>query len=340
MLKKIFVLVCCLCFFMVLGGNLNAQAEMFTELKEVDKKLSDLTEEECRLFLSESKIEIPSFLSKSINVKELIRTIENNPSIVFTVNHTVVYNFLENVKSIVNKYHGIKSSAIIGNSKSPLVYSNLYSWDPNTMPYYNCYAYALGRTSACDPGDFSSYNYGSNHSIDKVANGVKSDLTTGLGYRCVKIQTTRPNSSTGWNRVIAVRKDLSGDLNGFNDYHFARMFSSVWRHKPGLSAVLTFKSAPNNSTIWTNEAYASGIYYSPTITYESNIRYILYKANHGSTTYVWTGTHYHSGDKHFYLYAYQCNDCGAYVSTVWTSLPCNGSPCITPWRVHDQYFEY
>ncbi len=31
-------------------------------------------------------------------------------------------------------------------TESPLIYSTSVSWDYDTMNYYNCYAYAIGRT--------------------------------------------------------------------------------------------------------------------------------------------------------------------------------------------------
>lgn len=36
---------------------------------------------------------------------------------------------------------------------------------------------------------------------------IKDDLTGDLGYNCVKVQSNRPTSTSGWTNVIAVRKD-------------------------------------------------------------------------------------------------------------------------------------
>ena len=105
---------------------------------------------------------------------------------------------------------------------------------------------------------------------------IKEDLKGNLKYNCVKIQSSRPSSASGWTNAIAVRKDTTGDLYGFNDYHFAKLSSGNWYHKPGLTAVLKFNTAPSNSFIWTNEAF-DGEYWPPTISYESNIMYLLYK---------------------------------------------------------------
>ncbi len=199
------------------------------------------------------------------------------------------------------------------------------------MPYYNCYAYAIGRSSACNPGDFSGQSYNHMADISTVANVVKDDLKGQLGYNCVKKQTSTPSSTSGWTNVIAVRKDTTLDV-GFNDYHFAKLSSSNWYHKPGGTAVLKFNNAPSNTVDWTNEAY-DGTYHAPSIWYDSSIVYLLYKASHGTTVYTWTGNHYHSGTRHYYEYGYKCPDCGDFVSTTWTSLPCSGPLCNTPWSV-------
>ena len=49
------------------------------------------------------------------------------------------------------------------------------------MPNYNCYAYAIGRTSDCQPGDFSNQSYNHSSNIDAVATMIKDDLTGDLG---------------------------------------------------------------------------------------------------------------------------------------------------------------
>lgn len=214
-----------------------------------------------------------------------------------------------------------------------LDYSIVHEWDPATMEEYNCYAYVLGRTTWCLVGDFSTETYDDSKGIAELALVVKADLKGSLGYQCVKIQTDCPSSTTGWSNVIAVRKDTTYDVYSpgegrrVNDYHFAKLTSSGWYHKPGGTAVLKFNEAPSNSRDWTNEQFDGVRYLTPSVSYDSELRFMLYKPEHGATTYTWTGQHYHAKTKHYYLYGYWCDDCCAYASTDWVIRNCSGPPC-------------
>ncbi len=218
--------------------------------------------------------------------------------------------------------------------------STVYAWDPATMPNYNCYAFAIGRTErARQPGEFSGGSYNHLGSIADLAEVIDADLNGDLGYACARIQVNCPDSIGIWENVIAIRKDETLDdvidNARWNDYHVAKLTSVGWLHKPGGTAVLKFNQAPSNNVNWINEGSAYGIYYEPTITYESEIRFILYKTAHGSASIAeWTGQHYHSGTSHFYLYEIGCSDCyESFGSTTWVERPCNGN-CVLPWSVN------
>lgn len=292
-------------------------------------KLSRMSEEERAKFLSSMNIIIPEEL-KDIDIQAMITMLEENPDVPCAViSYTKVAELFEDVRAAVKKYYGIQDNAVFqsASTRYTLQYSTFYLWN-TSMNNYNCYAYALSRSTKCHPGDFSGQQYNHNDSITNVAVVVKDDLNGDLGYDCVKVQNSRPTTSSGWTNTIAVRKDTTGDCLGVNDYHFAKLSSSSWLHKPGPYAVLKFNSAPTNSVDWTNEAYNGSWYISPSIWYESSIVYLLYKRNHGSTTYDWTGNHYHSGASHYYEYAYTCQDCGDITETVLVREPCIGPPCV------------
>ena len=219
--------------------------------------------------------------------------------------------------------------------------STLYAWDPSTMLNYNCYAFAIGRTERFrQPGEFSGRNYNHLGSITDLAEVIDADLNGDLGYACVRIQVNCPDSIGIWENVIAIRKDETLDLvqynTRWNDYHVAKLTSVGWLHKPGNTAVLKFNQEPSNNVNWTNESYKNGIYYEPTITYESEIRFILYKTAHGSASIAkWTGQHYHSGSSHFYLFEIGCSDCyESFGSTTWVEHSCTGPACNLPWSVN------
>lgn len=330
-MKRLFVILLALCLSLSFAV-FPASAETVLQEDNAVVPLSSLDNEECKQFLLEQGVVIPEEFS-NLDFQELFANIEKNPDIVFVLGWTALGDFLTEVRDVVNVYYGYIAPHSTRASTYTLQYSTLHLWDPATMPYYNCYAYVLGRTSTCHPGNFSSQTYNGSSSIATVAQLVKDDLNGGLGYDCVKVQTSRPSSKNGWENVIAVRKDTDDEYGiGYKDYHFAKLTSSGWYHKPGNSAVLKFNSAPSNSVEWTNESY-NGYYIEGHITYDSALRYLLYKSSHGNTTYTYTGEHYHSGSSHYYLYAYVCNNCGDRVSTVWTSSPCSGPPCVVPSRV-------
>jgi len=290
--------------------------------------LSEMDKAQCLDILSDLGVTIPAELH-DVDIQGLVKDLERNPNMPAPIlNYTPMAELFEGVRTAVEEYQGSAPSA----TQYTLQNSTVYSWNASTMGSYNCYAYAIGRTFSCQPGDFSGQAYDHTASITSVAAMIKEDLKGNLKYNCVKIQSSRPSSASGWTNAIAVRKDTTGDLYGFNDYHFAKLSSGNWYHKPGLTAVLKFNTAPSNSFIWTNEAF-DGEYWPPTISYESNIMYLLYKPTHGNTTYTWTGQHYHSGTEHFYQYGYLCSDCSEYTNTVWTSAPCSGPPCATPWSL-------
>lgn len=322
-MKRLFAFFLTLCLMFSFGA-VSASAETNSHIEENLPLLSSLSDEQCRAFLLAHGISVPEELN-DIDLPKLFARIEENPNMVITIGWTTLAEFIEEVRAAVKEYYGIAATPSGRASAYTLQYSTLHSWNSATMPYYNCYAYAIGRTSACDPGDFSDQTYDDSVSIISLANMVKDDLKGDLGFECVKVQSSRPTSTNGWANVIAVRKDTTYDV-GFNDYHFAKLSSSNWYHKPGGTAILKFNSAPSNSVDWNNECY-NGVYHEPSITYDSDVMYLSYKTTHGDTIYEWTGEHYHSGVKHYYQYTYTCEDCGTVVETVWISEVCSGPPC-------------
>ncbi len=197
---------------------------------------------------------------------------------------------------------------------------------------------------------------------------VESDLRGELGNACVKIQNNCPTYTDTWDNIIAVRKETTPP-NGsssyeVNDYHVAKLTADGWYHKPGRTAILKFNDAPSNSVNWISEGYKrTGYFNNPTIIYDSDIVYFLYKTNHnnaytgnyshpnnkhyseyrcsdcGETSSqvvgsgnTWTGNHYHSNNQHYY--EYYCSICD---ETYWWSSICIGPPCVMPYSVPTDY---
>ncbi len=214
--------------------------------------------------------------------------------------------------------------------------STVYGGWSESYTYYNCYAYALGRTDGfLWPGSFSIHSSGYSEdqiaNISHVAEAVKADLqSSALGYACVDMTTTCPSSVSPGQSCICVRI-------GPDDYHFMKLSGSAWYHKPGGTNPLKYKYLPSTSRNWTNEASIRGITHKPNTIYDSEIYYFIYKEAHGSLVYTWTGNHYHSGtEEHCYEYGYRCEDCGTFTSTEWITLPCKGPTCVTPWNTQPE----
>ena len=145
-------------------------------------------------------------------------------------------------------------------------------------------------------------------------------MSTTFSNQCVAITTTAPTSLSSGQSCICVRKAI-------DDYHFMKLISGSWYHKPGNTHILKYKYTPTASREWTNECSFEGVSYEGYTTYDSAIYFLIYSQNHGSTTYTKTGNDYHAGAKHFYEYGQKCDSCGVFVSTTWTIRACSGPPC-------------
>ncbi len=324
-----FILLMFLVFGLCILPATTGAAAVEPAAAESKVKLSTLSEDECMEFLSQMGVCIPEDLMQPGTdvpgiVKYIFSILDEDPYAPLGVSYVPVSLF-EDIQDAVRQYYGLPVTKLPNVAKYSLQYSTLSSWDPS-MANYNCYAYVLGKNVWCLPGKFSGQEYDGTDDIFALAAVVQDDLKGDLGYNCVKKQISRPSSASGWENVIAVRKDTNYDAGKFNDFHFAKLTSSGWFHKPGGTAVLKFNNPPTNDVIWTNELFDGFTYRAPIIWYESDICYLLYKVSH-EITYTSTGQHYHSGARHFYQYVYRCKDCGEITKTVWISEPCSGPPC-------------
>ena len=239
----------------------------------------------------------------------------------------------------------VQASGIPSNAASSLVYSYFDEWNED-MVDYNCYAYAINLSDWCCPGDFGGGVYDGSADIDEMADLVAGDLSA-LDYDCIVQHTDLPTSLGDWSNVIAMRKDttygwvelLPGEYIYIeNDFHFAKMKSDGWYHKPSDTAVLKFKSSPDNGTMWTNECVDEEGYHLATISYDSPIIYMSYRRDHGkSVPGLWTGNESHSGRTHEYEFYTTCADCGESKGKEWISYPCIGPTCIYPWSVEPEH---
>ena len=177
-MKRLFALLLSFCMIISVGSQSAAATE--TELQENGVLLSSLNDDECREFLLNRGVSIPDELS-NIDLPELFADLENDPDMAVSLGWTPLANFIEEVRSVFKSHYGISTAPSARSRTYTLQYSTLYSWNATTMPNYNCYAYAIGRTSACQPGDFSNQSYDDSSSIVSVAGVIKDDLNGSLG---------------------------------------------------------------------------------------------------------------------------------------------------------------
>jgi hypothetical protein len=135
---------------------------------------------------------------------------------------------------------------------------------------YNCYGYALSTLKNINPGYYSNQTIITSDnrlkSIHLIKEIVVDDLSI-LGFYSSYVSSTyvlKPGE-----KIIARR---TGNIQGNDDYHFMvkSYGSSVWYHKPGVTAILQSKVGPAGN-VWYPEYYkngwniAQGYYNSPII---------------------------------------------------------------------------
>ncbi len=295
--------------------------------------LSDLPVEEQLEYLQEQGIEVPPENVRFITV--LIPRFEMDPDYPIVISNPITYELAARVRDAVNRYYQRGSrprpEAALAARYTLQDSTVAGSWSEDFL-YYNCYAYALGRTDGHYwPGKFSTVpnlsDFNLQDSIYNLACDVKADLkSASFSNRCVSMTTARPASLSSGQSCICIRR-------GPDDFHLMKLNSSSWYHKPGGTNPLKYKYTPSVSRNWTDEAVLRGETIAPTTYYDSTIYYFVYSKNHGSTTYTWTGNHYHSGSRHYYEYGYKCKNCGEFTSTTWKNEACSGPPCSTPWSL-------
>lgn len=290
-------------------------------------KLSEQTQEMQIDFLRSKGIEFDAVYN-NFAIKA-IATCEQNPSYKpISYNNPEIWRIAEEISSVVNEYYHDNVNVTANTmslSVSALNDSTVIgSWN-SSYTSYNCYAYAVYRTDAFYwPGKFSgvtNFNV-NNYNASELASHVYADLKSSeFSNKCVILTTEKPSSVASDQYVICIRK-------GPDDFHLMRSGTgSVWRHKPGGTNPLKYKYSNPASTVWTNECYVNGTYFSGDTYYDSEIYYLIYRQGHGATTNKLTGQQYHSGSRHFYQYGDKCNDCGDFENKVWRSRACAGPPC-------------
>ena len=252
---------------------------------ETKSKLSEMSEMECFEFIKAQGVEIPNDYEDETTwapfVKQTILQVENNPYCVFLYSYRVTENFAENIRTVVNDYYGITTEPHLSLQSSQMSRSNyvlqrstpIGNWSEEYRNY-NCYAYAVEYTNdKYTPGEIynlSDDEFRLNNTLAANYELIRMDLLY-LGYHCISLNPTNI-SYNKWNngyRAICYRFSMY-------DFHFMRMDSSYWSHKPGESQPLRFNYWPYDTPTWTNEGIFEGVAQEGFAYYNSPVQYIMY----------------------------------------------------------------
>jgi len=273
-MKKIIVI---LTLMSVLFSSLVCTADE-TESKEW---LSQYADENLANYLLANGIEFPSNDSYWIKLaKAILQCVENGNDCSCNYSDLTATMFAKTIKDFAIDYYDVNLM-----SRYSLQYSLQYGEWSDDYLFYNCYSYAIGRTSVWSLIGFTTTSPVTAENIDdfsisQLANIVKMDLTSNtMGYYCTRITQYLPIESdlSSSQTLICLRK---GEL----DYHFMRLNDDGWIHKPGNTNLLKYNTIPSNSSIWTNEYIDNyAIAHEGSTTYDSNIYYIIYATSHSYT---------------------------------------------------------
>ena len=307
-------------------GSENAE----TNLK---KRLSEMTDDELRTFLSEY---VPIYKQDEKNQETLFRFFKGKidwfdsaAPIPLTYGYTLYWTWTEEIQKGIKLYYGeTPRDEQIAVRYVPT--QNVFVEVPSYMGTCNCYGYAIGLHALMNPGfsdDLIVLDI-VHDSVLQIAKYVEKDLKCSFfNKQCVKLTTVCPSSTilSAGKEAICVRKGYSSYDNTY-DYHFMKLTSSGWLHKPGDSAILRHTVPHSASTNWLAEYTYNGTTWGkdPTV-YSGSIVYIIYKANHNYSL-QYTGVNYHSGTYHYYERAYICSDCGNQYGAYYIKVPCSGPP--------------
>lgn len=271
-------------------------------------RLSEMSDEECLLFVEECGVELPSWFESDMDwipfIRKVISMVEEDPNVVFGFGHTDLLNLAEDIKTAVRSYYGYHAVALLADESSTniLVDNIVYGTWSSTYSNYNCYAYAIGRTTMLDPGDLSGNTYTQIPSTSTLAQYAKEDLEE-LGYTGVYVSSNM-HTTSHHTRVICIRKGTFYDEDNLcmvTDYHVMKCESNgLWYHKPGHTNPLQYKYAPNRE-YWYYESFDGTTYRrDESIRYSGEIWYVVYTTPH---TYQYI---YRTGDTHIRT----CTICG------------------------------
>ena len=286
--------------------------------------LSNMTEQECLNFLRECGVVIPNGVDEddlAKFAKRVISKVEKEPNAKFAINYEPTLAFAEAIRLAVNQYYekteiqSIRSNAtLISRAATSLQDSILFGEWTNSFLSYNCYAFALRRTSGLQPGKIAYDKLQENNPIAppyelnncdvlNIIGRVEDGLST-IGFTGIYIENSLVSDEDMCANEMIICVRSAGSL----DYHFMRCDNGIWYHKPGQTHTLQYIYTPTDERVWTNEAVINGEYFEYDLIYDSPIYFIRFNSHVWNTyTNHNTGTHTKYCGKCDYLESERCS---------------------------------
>lgn len=301
--------------------------------------LSELSDEDCLLFLEENGIEMPSAFSNEGTwlqfVRQIISKVEGDPNTIIPYNSFAMFWCTSDIKDAVNAYYGVSGIATYATSTSNILQDNtvhgtwsdeyeLFTSYTYAIDYYVPFESEFGELMWYDPGKIwwnlkgnepDDYNFNRAGNVETIVDLVELDLCE-LGYTVISASTTMPNTNVDdHTKLICVRRDDDGlppyenrsvetEDDRWHDYHFMKLGEDGnWYHKPTITNPLKYNHVPTYDRIWVFESAKGNPFLykrDPEHTYDSEIWFIEY-----TTPHVWEYVFWESG-KHIE----RCTICG------------------------------
>lgn len=342
--KKIVNIVVLSLLFVVISGYIVRYPEKKIRAKETKvvedgnsakKRLSEMTDDELISFLSEFTKSYDTSIDSRKNLmlallKSQMNKFDSPGKTTVNYGYTLYAVLAEEIDCAVMDYYEGDYPETNGNIRYTPIQNSLYE-TPSGLSNYNCYAYAVDRTIyAIDPGFSSniSLNF-DNETAFSLATYAKMDLQSSyFNKNCVKITTVCPDDSIFLLGRNAICVRTGSDIYGVHGYHFMKLQSAGWLHKPGVTAILKHLLLLSPSTTWLGEYYDTDYnsWFLDPMEYTGSIYYLIYQTDH-SYELQYTGNNYHSGHYHYYEKAHVCTNCGASYGAYYEKRPCSGPPC-------------
>lgn len=231
--------------------------------------LNKMSGEECIAELKKVGYCVPDIYNNAETTALAVKTIitdlhSGHFSTAVPYNYTALASMALDIQKVILDNDTIYASTYV------LQDSTVYGSWLSSYLNYNCYGYAINKTSAfIDPGHYSGRDFNMGLTTYGMASIIAADLNA-LGYSTY-ITTNKPTSIASKEKIVCINK-------GTIDYHVMKGITGVniWRHKPGSTNPLRWNYTSPEHKDWTNEYSIYNVSYPGTTSYFDDVYYVVY----------------------------------------------------------------